>query len=199
MVVEDFRQSCDTNYPLWYDGNAGPEQSVQGMSLWLRTRQEGIANGIARARAMGLTGLEVLHGPEISSVRFLEEGGLRSVLRDVLPNVRPDYVLYSSYESLNGKDPTQALKKDIERIRAISGVSDIIIGEAGYSRSLWRQDGVTRMEAAMLAAFESGVAYFICWNLNDQGVDSDFGVFDTSGALTPAGRLVARVLGGQME
>lgn len=189
VIDEAFRSACDANYSEWYGGNAGPQQSLEGMRLWFAAREAGIAAGVARAQAMGLSGLEVVHAPEICIVRILEANGFRSVLRDVLPSIRPGYVSYSSYESINTATPGETLAADIETIRAVSGAAGVIIGEAGYARSSW-QDSVERLDAAMHAAFTAGADYFICWNLNDQTEQDNFGVFDVNDVLTPVGHLL---------
>jgi hypothetical protein len=191
---ESFRKECDANYSLLYDGNAGPEQSLEGMKLWLLIRQEAIEEGIAEAHARGWSGLDVVHAPEISIVRSLEERGLRSVLRDILPALRPEYVSYSAYESINRDDPARALAVDVATVRLQSGASHIIIGEAGYSRKRWGSAGTDRLHAVIEQALELGVAYLICWNLQDQGPDADYGLFDDAGELTAVGRLVEKVL-----
>jgi hypothetical protein len=194
VVNDAFRAACDRNYSVYYDGNAGPEQSLEGIRLWLLTREAGIREGIAVAMSLGLSGIEVLHAPEIASVRLLEERGFRSVLRDVLPAIRPDFVSYSSYESLNREDPVAALAADLQIIRTLSGAARLIVGEAGYSRVQWGDAGVIRLETVIRRAADLGIAYLICWNLNDQGGASDFGVFDRSDQLTPSGRVIEREL-----
>jgi hypothetical protein len=193
-VNDSFRSDCDTNYHLYYNGNSGPEQSLAGLRLWLQTRQEGIREGIEMGRSLGLSEVEVLHAPEISIVRSLEERGIPSVLHHVLPAIRPDYVSYSAYESLNQQDPAQTLTADIAAIRTVSGARGIIIGEAGYSRGIWGDSAVIRLKAAMQSALDSGVAFFICWNLNDQSSELDYGMFDKEDRLTPAGLLVEQEL-----
>jgi hypothetical protein len=194
LVDPEFRTSCNANYPAYYSGNAGPKESLEGMKLWFRTRQEGILAGIAQAGALGLTGIEVVQAPEISAVRMLEENGIPDVLRHVLGWLKPDYVSYSSYESLNRENPGQALIADIETIRAVTGSRAVIIGEAGYPRSIWGEGAVRGVESVIRAAFDSGVEYFIYWNLNDQSSAANFGVFDTDDRLTPTGQLLERML-----
>src|SRR4029453_1718044 len=81
-------------------------------------------------------------------------------------------------------------------IQAASGGSQVIIGEAGYSRAYWGESAVTRLEAAMRKALDMGVAYFICWNLNDQGPNADYGVFDSLDRLTKTGHLIEKLLRG---
>jgi hypothetical protein len=186
-----FRRYCDTNYRLFYAGNDDPRDSLEGLRLWFTARASGIARGVARAHARGLGGVEVVHAPEISAVRMLETRGLPGVLERVLAPMRPAYVSYSAYESITGEDPGGTLAADIRRIRELTGASGIIIGEAGYARSIWKESALDRMTASLEAATTSGAAYFICWNLNDhQDANNNFGLFDTQGAITPTGTLV---------
>lgn len=191
------RTDCDQTYPDKYEGNATPAQSFAGMRLWLLTRQAGIDDGLARARVLGLTGFEVLHAPELNIVTTLEQYGLPSLLRDVLPSLQPSYVSYSSYESLGTNDPASSLAADIATIRAITGVRGLIIGEAGYPRSDTQQVG--HISVALQVSLQCAVDYFIYWNLNDQSSTASFGLFDFTGDFTATGRLFERAFRGDLS
>jgi hypothetical protein len=185
-----FRKHCDDNYPLLYDGNTDPAQSLEGMRLWLEARQEGIADGIARAAAAGLSGVTIVHAPEVNIVRTLEDHGFRSVLRDVLPRLRPDYVSYSAYESLNTERPADAIIDDLGTVRALSGTPHVIIGEAGYART--RADTASLLETALRSAFGAGVRHIMVWNLSDDTHGGEFGVLDARGNLTEVGVVLTK-------
>ncbi len=187
-----FRAGCDAHYSEKYEGNADPQQSLLGLRLWFETREEGIAEGLARGHALGLTGFEVLHAPEINIVRTLNQAGYPSVLRDVLSVVHASCVSYSSYESLNRENAGATLAEDISTIRQLAGAPGVIVGEAGYSRVDPRS--VDEISAALKMSLQSGVLYFIYWNLNDQDSENAFGLFDLTDGLTPTGQLFARVL-----
>jgi len=185
-----FRLQCDNNYPSYYDGNRNVQDSLDGLRLWFETRQEGIAEGIRLAEQQALGGLEVVHAPEINSVRLLESNGFPSVLQDVLSQIHVDCVSYSAYEAANANRPADALAADIRTIRAATAADQIIIGEVGYSRSVWHDAAATRLRAFIDAAFASGVEYVVSWNLNDQDAAFDFGAFDSAGKITSTGLLL---------
>jgi hypothetical protein len=193
-VDEVFRSACDRNYRLYYSGNNSPDESLKGLSLWLKAREEAIREGMEFSKQMGHTGVEVIHAPEICVVRFLEQYGLKSVLQSLLTSIRPEYISYSSYESLNEENPAEAFVEALEFIRSSTGTSNIIVGEAGYSWAKWGEHGVRRLEAVINRTLDWGVPWFICWNLNNHGAHSDYGLFDKSDLLTASGRLIHRVL-----
>ena len=98
--LDEFRANCDRLYPQYYGGNENPRESIDAMILWHRARYLGAMSGIERARAEGLSGIDVLMAPEICAVRMLHDRGFASVLYDVLPRIPFDYVSYSSWESM---------------------------------------------------------------------------------------------------
>ena len=178
-----FRAQCDADYPAHY-GNQSPAESMQGLKLWHQARQQGIADGRRRAAAAGIGGMRVYYAPEFSITRALHNNGFASVLYDVLPGVIFDYVSYSAYESINQPDARTILTADLNTIQDVTGSIAIIIGEAGFSRSAWRN--VTARTADVIdAAMAWGVEYFIQWNLYDVNEQSDFGLFDVNGNATP--------------
>jgi len=185
-----FRLQCDSNYPAYYDGNRNIFDSLDGLRLWLEARDAGIAEGVRVAQEQGLGGLEVAHAPEINSVRLLESNGFPSVLQYVLSRLHFNSVSYSAYEAANANRPATALTEDIRTIRAVTGADKVIIGEVGYSRSVWQDAAATRLRAFVEAAIACGVQYLISWNLNDQDAEFDFGAFDSAGDITPTGRLL---------
>jgi len=110
-----------------------------------------------------------------------------SVLYDVIFRVPFDYISYSSYESLSDQDPASRLRWDLDFIRFLTGTDRIIVGEMGYSRSAFgeRQTALTREVTE--AAIAWGVPYIVQWNLYDQDVMNDFGLFDLNGDITELG------------
>jgi hypothetical protein len=183
-----FRGSCDANYAALYDGNAGPAESMDGLRLWLILRQQGIAEGLRLAQEGGWSGVDVVQAPEMNIVRTLEAHGFPSVFRAVLSGLGLGWVSYSSYESINADSPERTLSEDIRTIRGVTAARHIIIGEAGIPRSL--PDAAARLQSAINTALAQRVEHFIVWNLNDQGNDFDFGLFDQTGAITPTGRMM---------
>jgi len=185
-TVSQFRSDCDANYPAYY-GNSSVAESIEGLKLWYQARQQGIAEGRDRAAAEGIGGVLVYFAAEFSIVHALHDGGFQSMLYDVLPLVTVDYVSYSAYESINTADPAGTLMADLSLIRNVAGTSAIIVGESGFSRSAWGVQAVTRTDAVVSAAKAWGAAYIFQWNLYDQDLQDDFGLFDLNGNMTPIG------------
>jgi hypothetical protein len=135
-----------------------------------------------------LSGVTVYLAPEFCIVRALRDNGFRSVLYDVIPFTQFDYLSYSSYESINTRDPETALVSDLNLIRSVIGTQKVILGEAGYSRSAWGSQAVSLTQSISAAAISWGVSYVILWNLYDQSEQNDFGLYDLEGAITPLGQ-----------
>lgn len=169
-----FRGKCDSAYPSLYPGNRSPSESLEGMRLWMIARSRGIHDGMRRARESGFTGVEVLSAVEFNSVRILTDNGLPDVLHNLPGQVPVDYLAYSSWESINTPELPAAgtLAADLEEVRAVAGDKPVLIGEAGYARSLWGQDSLVRLGALHSAAVLENVDYLIHWNLYDTQ-DSD--------------------------
>jgi hypothetical protein len=139
--------------------------------------------------------IEVYFAPEFSSVRALEERGLKSVLYHVIPRIQFDYVSYSAYESLGRPDPVASLAADLDHIRSIARTSNIILGEVGFRRSLLGDAVLAVASDVNAGAISWGVAYVIQWNLYDQDDTNDFGLFDQNGILTSLGEYYKQRLG----
>ncbi len=174
------RETCNANYPSIYSGNSQPQDSLQAMKLWFEARQRGIQAGKAEALGNGLSGVNVYHAPEFNIVHLLKDGGLKSVLYDVLPNISSDMVSYSSYESVNKPDPASSLSADISLIRSITG-REVIVGEFGFDRNEWGEEAAEeRLKKTADALINSGASYGIIWQLFDQPGQT-FGLFDQKG------------------
>jgi len=191
-----FRAYCDGNYAELYYGNASPADSLEALKLWLRYRQQGIADGRARAAQLGFGGMRVYFAPEFSITRALHDGGFKSVLYDILPYVPFDYISYSAYESINAAQPGDTLTADLNTIRDETGSTAIIVGEMGFSRSAWGADAVNRTNDVLAAASAWGVAYVFVWNLYDSSSTQDFGVYGTDGMPTTLAGYYQGVLQG---
>jgi hypothetical protein len=95
-----------------------------------------------------------------------------------------DYVSYSSWDSINTA-PEETLIADLNTIEEVAGTDPIIIGEMGYSRTVWG-GAVARTQNAIVAALEWGVAYVIECGLYDQA-GGKYGLFDQRELLTALG------------
>ena len=179
------RDTCNTGYSSMYGGNQTPNDSLEGLKLWLQARYQGIEDGKRRALNEGIGGQRVYLAPEFCIVHALHDAGFKSVLYDVLPFVIFDFVSYSSYETINEPEPDQALYRDLDLIQNVVGSNAIILGEIGFARSVWGSDtAVTRTDLVLKAALSWGVAYIFQWNLYDQSIQQDFGTYDLAGLAT---------------
>lgn len=210
-----YRDYCDGVYSQL--GIADTDTAHEGYRLWLEARQRGIRQGRDEAIARGFSGVEVYHAPEINVVNMLDhpltadgqplmEDGqpvrLKSILRDVLPNLQTglDFVSYSAYETTNSKSPDESndslrarVISDLETIRQVLGTRNIIIGEFGYERrsavnpfGLPDDQVIQRTQLVMDTALDWGVAAIFTWQM----FDDCWGTFDSRGNLLPLGHYV---------
>ena len=180
---------------------SSPEIAIANLRAWTRARHETIEQ--ARA-AHPHARLRVLHGLEISLVNLAiaasgeqfrkSPHGRWNTLRDVVPNVQFDLLLYSAYESINSPyetwntdaDPADAgvrLRRDLDRIQdrgraALSGTGKklfgdhfVAVGEMGFARERFEQlptgGLLARLTAAMGAAVQWGCPYIVLWQVFD--------------------------------
>ena len=178
-----------------------PEQAIATMSAWTRTRHDAIT--AARA-AHPKARLRVLHGFEISLVNLAlarkeaafekTPSGTWNALGDVVPHVRFDLLLYSTYESINSPYETRnpnvdasqtgvRLRRDLDRIRERSRTSlsaegrrlfadrFVAAGELGFARDRFEHlptGGVLpRLLSAIQAAADWGCPYIVLWQVFD--------------------------------
>jgi hypothetical protein len=177
-----------------------PDQALATFAAWTNARQAAIAAARRPDRR-----LRIVHGFEISLVNLAiapdgqggfvkNPAGRWSALRDVIPRVRFDLLLYSSYESINSPyetrspdaDPSQTgvrLRRDLERIRTAAraslseagrqyyGERFVAIGEMGFARDRYEHlptGGVLpRLLSAIEAARDWGCPYVVLWQVFD--------------------------------
>ena len=177
-----FRASCQSQYPSF--GVASPGDALQGLKLWLQLRAQGITEGRYRAEVEGIGGRRVYNAPEFNIVRALHDQGLPSVLYDILPFIKFDYVSYSAWESINTSDPSSTLVADLNTIQDVVGSSAIIVGEAGCARQSNSGAEVARVSEVISTALAWGVAFVIHWQLYDADAVNAFGLYDLDGQPT---------------
>ncbi len=178
-----------------------PERAIESAVAWTRVRQQAIEQ--ARDAHPGAR-LRLLHGFEISLVNLgiarvgsefrKRPKGQWNALRDVVPNIRFDLLLYSAYESINSPfetqqtdlDPAQVglrLRRDLDRLRDRSHTSlsptgkrlfgdrFVAIGEMGFPRERFEplsSGGVLpRLMSALQTAANWGCPYIILWQVFD--------------------------------
>jgi hypothetical protein len=192
IVDMEFRDVCEAAYPGAYGGNHSVSDSVAGMIQWLQARRQGIDEGTRLAALENLGGVEVKLAVEISMVRGLRSAGLLSVLYDVVPYVKSDYVSYSAYESTGAEEPAERLQADLDVIESVADGRQVMLGEIGYSRSSWGAETPARTNEVIAAALNWGVSLVIYWNLFDQSDQVAFGLFDLEGEPTAMSEYFSR-------
>ncbi len=210
-----YRNYCDSVYPQLGIDNV--DAAHEGYRLWLEARQRGIRQGRDEAAALGLTGVEVYHAPEINAVNMLDnpldangqpltENGqplrLKSILRDVLPKLQTglDFVSYSAYETTNLKsvdENNESLRnrvvKDLDTIRQVIGTRNIIIGEFGYERKTQLNPfGLTDDQVIQRTevVMDAALDWGVAAVFTWQMFDDCWGTFDSRGNLLPLGHYV---------
>lgn len=167
-------------------------QALESFKKWMSARATGI-----KASGAG----NVFSAVEFNIVRDLKNRGLPSVLYDVIPVVDADYFSYSSYESINalysGDDGGQ-LKADAATIRNVlssagKNPNNLIIGEYGFDQGN-REEIKSKLTIVTQAISELGIKYAFVWNLLDAG--GQFGLYDSTPALTPAGEYFCDIFEG---
>ena len=178
-----------------------PERAIANLVAWTRARHESIEQ--ART-AHPAARLRVLHGFEVSLVnlKIAREGprfrksarGEWNALVKVVPQVRYDLLLYSSYESINSPYETQnkdtppaeiaaRLSRDLDRLRdagrasltplgrRLFGGRFVAIGELGFARDTFEAPAtggvLPRLVTGLGAARTWGCPYIVLWQVFD--------------------------------
>jgi hypothetical protein len=128
-------------------------------------------------------------GIEICNIHSLEAAGKPDILDTVIPYVYSDYVLYSSYESINVSP--QQTANDIVFIRKKlahfgKDSNNLIIGEMGFPATAYPYDTAAGKLAKIIDVVNKyNIPIAIVWTLIDS--PTDFGAYDSNGIITPVG------------
>jgi hypothetical protein len=157
------------------------------------------------AQQAGYSGVTVADGVEfnINSVTYryeLNQVRLKTILRDVVPLVRPDYVSYSSYDSQNRGRMEQDLRQIQGWLSVNSPPSRLGIGEVGYTRH--GIDGIDsfRTVATALAVQRLKLPFAILWEAYDTYAGDrtqPFGILQARGQLRKVTRSLRAELNAQ--
>lgn len=169
---------------------------------WFTVRQAGIREGRARAAQLGLAGVTVADGIEFNvntlTYRYAVDGStLPSVLRDIVPVVRPDVVLYSAYDSQNRGTMATDLPQLRDWLSTAAPGALFGIGEFGY-----RQQGSDFVDAARLlatarAVHQANLPLVVLWAAFDPPGDPPghaYGLLDAAGTPRRALRMLQTCL-----
>jgi hypothetical protein len=116
---------------------------IAGLEKWFEIRKAGIREGRIASENHGLHGVVVEDGIEFNSYQLLDKvaPGTPSTLYNIIPNVKPAWASYSSYETINKMmvGDENAVKSDLAAIEAFLASTapntKLMIGEVGYPGS----------------------------------------------------------------
>lgn len=151
---------------------------IQGMIDWYKVRQKAVDDARQKYPAAKC---RVYHYAEVNRVNDYLDKGYDRIVNRVLPYVDVDYVSYSSYESIKGKDVVSYPTLRTKLFRALDAIEAamkskpsiagkrVFIGEYGYSRNEKynedTQDEWSRM--VMRAGIEWGCPFVLSWQIYD--------------------------------
>jgi hypothetical protein len=181
---------CGSSYKFLVDDGErakclgqNPGAHLEGLSEWLRIRQEAIEAGRERAHREGAAGVDVYHAVEFNSLfhfRWVSGADIRSreyrgVLDTAVPLVQPDVCSYSAWESLN----PERLAKDLQVIAKACGAARLVIGELGYEPTAEHRDPTKEYLKAIgtLDKHGNGIDAVFFW----EAFDARFGLFGADG------------------
>lgn len=166
---------------------------VQNMVTWLKARQRGIAR--ARQDSGNPAGVGVFHAVECALVLDLAQGKSNvRVINAVVPQVAPDMVSYSSWDSsMQGSDPAStaaAMNLALDTIKKYApdplnlGNRRILISEYGLYETNHPNDAVWRAQTILSTAKSAGLLGAFFWELFDNECTQSDGSYFPTGALS---------------
>lgn len=145
----DNQAYCGSFYSYWknieFRAKCGDIDSrraaISGLKSWFSARRAGIRAGRLRAAESGYAGIVVADAVEFNMNTLTYDKDYRldgvvmpSVLRDVVPSIRPDYVLYSAYDSQYRGRMEQDLREIQGWLTTNAPDAKLAIGEVGFPR-----------------------------------------------------------------
>lgn len=181
---------------------ASRNNAISAITEWFKVRREGILAGRQLAANAGYRGVTVSDGVEFNmntlANRYDVDGTvLRSVLRHVIPVVKPDYVLYSSYDSQYRGRMEQDLRQIRDWLANNSRGSQLAIGEVGFPRHALDGIDMFRTVETVKAIQRVGLPFAILWEAFDTGAGdrvSPYGLLHANGRNRSVMHLVRREL-----
>lgn len=178
--------------------------AMGALTQWFSARKAGIARGRARAAQNLITGVTVKDGMEmnIDSLTYsYKVNGITmpTILRDVVPAVKPAYLLYSSYDSQYRGHMEQDLRQIRNSLAAQGLTTQLLIGEMGFPRHGVDGTDVFRTVATAKAVQRVGPKSAILWEAFDTiaGNVKPFGLLQADGTPRRVGAALTRELAAQ--
>jgi hypothetical protein len=207
----DNQAYCGSFYSYWTDADfrttcgdiASRNGAIRAITEWFKVRRAGIRAGRQLAANAGYGGVTVSDGVEfnMNTLTYTYDVGgtvLRSVLRNVVPSVQPDYVLYSSYDSQNRGRMEQDLRQIWDWLVINSPDAQLAIGEVGFPRHALDGVDVFRTVETAKAIQRVGLPIVILWEAFDTNAGDrvrPYGLLHGSGQT----RSVMRILRHELQ
>jgi hypothetical protein len=162
------------------------QQNVDAMVTWLKTRQRAITR--ARQDAGNPTGIGVFNAVECSLVLDLARGRSKvRVINAVVPQVAPDMVTYSSWDStMQGNDPASAaaaINQALDTIKKYApdplglGSRRILISEYGVWEKSLPAETIWRTQTILETAKSAGILAAFFWEVFDNECKNSSGAY----------------------
>ncbi len=150
------------------------------IATWFKLRQLGIRRGVRDALAQGLTGVTVSDAIEFNAYQMARDVP-GNVLSYVIPYVRPEWALYSSYETINklrgGSESTVSneLRMIKRHLVEQSPGTQLAIGEMGFraSEGSGGSNQVPFTVRAARAVYDADIQTAILWVAYDSSPQCD--------------------------
>jgi hypothetical protein len=198
----DFREKCGSITTR--------NDAVAALTQWFVARQAGIRAGRAAAQAAGYGGVTVADGVEfkMNSLTYSYQVCgivLKTMLRDVVPAVQPDFLLYSSYDSQKRGHMEQDLRQIQGWLAGVAPQSQLAIGEIGFARHGIDTIDTFRAVETALAAQRAKLPFTILWEAYDTNIGDHnagarvypFGILQASGQQRKVTRILQAELAAQ--
>jgi hypothetical protein len=209
----DNQAYCGSFYSYWTDASfrtncgdiASRNGAIEAITKWFKARRAGIRAGRQLAANAGYGGVTVSDGVEFNmntlTYTYDVDGTvLRSVLRNVVPSVQPDYVLYSSYDSQNRGRMEQDLRQIRDWLVINSPGAQLSIGEVGFPRHALDGVDMFRTVETAKAIQRVGLPIAILWEAFDTNAGDrvrPYGLLHGSGQTRSVMRILRRELQAQ--
>jgi len=164
--------------------NISPEM-VQAMIIWLSARQRGVER--ARAAAGNPLGVAVFNAVEVNRVLDYSRLGLTRVINAVVPEVKPDIITYSSYDSTTlGTDAKSMASHMVEALNTIKSLAPdplnlgsrrILISEYGVFENWKPTETAWRSQAILQRAQAAGLSSAFLWQVFDNECRDSTGAY----------------------
>jgi hypothetical protein len=164
--------------------NISPDM-VRAMIIWLSARQRGVER--ARAAAGNPLGVAVFNAVEVNRVLDYSRLRLTRVINGVVPEVKPDIITYSSYDSTTqGTDANSMASYVVEALNTIKSLAPdplnlgsrrILVSEYGVFENWRPTETAWRSQAILQRAKAAGLSSAFLWQVFDNECKDSTGAY----------------------